>query len=193
MQDSDRPRYAGFGRRLGALLIDLAILFFILLLISFTIRFFRAVGLWEVSSSGATPEEEWRDLGAGAKSAVITGFIVASGLLYFPLLESSAWQATLGKRLLGIHVAADDGSPISTGRAFGRWIAKWVVGWFGGGLVSIVTIASSEDRKALHDCIARTVVLAQPPTPLPAIERWRLVVAIGLTFVWIMATMMLTL
>jgi uncharacterized RDD family membrane protein YckC len=193
LQNSDHPHYAGFGRRLAALLIDMAILFCVLLLVSLTIRFFRAVGLWEVSAPGAMPEEEWRDLGASAKSAVIIGFVVASGLLYFPLLESSAWQATVGKRLLGIHLAADDGSRISTGRAFGRWIAKWFAGWFGGALVSILTIASSDKRKAVHDWIARTVVLAGPPSPAAAIERWRLVVAIGLTFVWIMATMMLTL
>ncbi len=193
MPNSDHLQYASLSRRLAAYLIDLAIAFCVLLLVGFTIRIFQTVGLWEISAGGATPEEQWRSLGAIAKSAVLVAFFVTSGLLYFPVLEASRWQATFGKRLLGIHVTTDDGGRVGTGCAFGRWIAKWVLNWFALFLVSMITIVASKNRKALHDSMAGTVVLRGRPVPGGPIEPWRMVVALGVPYVWTLATMMATL
>ena len=44
--------------------------------------------------------------------------------LYYSLLESSAWQATLGKKALGLEVTDLDGNRIGFGRATGRFFAK---------------------------------------------------------------------
>jgi uncharacterized RDD family membrane protein YckC len=41
-------------------------------------------------------------------------------LIYFALSFSSRWQATIGMRLLGIHVAGMGGEPIGLGRALLR-------------------------------------------------------------------------
>src|SRR5262245_18205594 len=45
---------------------------------------------------------------------------------YFALLESSSWQATLGKLTLGIKVTDTHGNRISFGRATGRYFLKSV-------------------------------------------------------------------
>src|SRR5579864_4132901 len=46
--------------------------------------------------------------------------------LYFALLESSEYQATLGKMALGIKVTDLEGNRISFGRATGRYFAKFI-------------------------------------------------------------------
>ena len=46
--------------------------------------------------------------------------------LYFALLESSPWQATVGKKILGLKVVHLDGSRISFGRATARYFSKFL-------------------------------------------------------------------
>src|SRR5687767_7260913 len=57
--------------------------------------------------------------------SVDAGFIVviAIGWAYHAILESSSWQATLGKRALGMQVTNLAGNRISIGRAAGRHAA----------------------------------------------------------------------
>ena len=50
---------------------------------------------------------------------VIYGFSV---LVYFPIFESSKYQATPGKKLLGLYVVTNDGGRVSKGRAILRSI-----------------------------------------------------------------------
>lgn len=78
-------------------------------------------------------------------------------LLYWPLFESSSWQATPGKRLCRLYVATLDGNRLSFTRAFIRNIAK---------LLSVLTlgfgflmIAVTVRNQCLHDKIAGAVVL----------------------------------
>ena len=47
--------------------------------------------------------------------------------LYEALLTSSAWQATVGKKALGLKVTDDAGQRISFGRATGRYFGKVLV------------------------------------------------------------------
>jgi uncharacterized RDD family membrane protein YckC len=42
--------------------------------------------------------------------------------LYFAILESSKWHATLGKRLMGVYVADANGKPVDFWRASRRFI-----------------------------------------------------------------------
>ena len=51
--------------------------------------------------------------------------------LYFALAESSAWQASLGKRLLGLVVASETGERLSFGPALLRNAIKFVPWEFG--------------------------------------------------------------
>ncbi len=77
--------------------------------------------------------------------------------LYYALLESSAWQATLGKKALGLMVTDLEGYRISFGRASGRFFAKIISGiilWIG-----FIMAGFTEKKQALHDMIAGTLVL----------------------------------
>src|SRR5262249_7186149 len=75
---------------------------------------------------------------------------------YFTLMESSHWQATLGKRLMGIRVTDMNGARISFGRATGRYFLKSVSSFefMLGYLVSF-----SDQRQTWHDYMAGTLVV----------------------------------
>lgn len=47
-------------------------------------------------------------------------------VLYFALLESSPWQATWGKRRVGLRVVSVDGDRLSRGRALARSLVKFI-------------------------------------------------------------------
>jgi uncharacterized RDD family membrane protein YckC len=55
-------------------------------------------------------------------SAELLGILLLTGpvVLYFALTEASAWQATLGKRAVGIVVVGPGGKRLTVGRAVGR-------------------------------------------------------------------------
>ena len=76
--------------------------------------------------------------------------------LYCALLESSSWQATVGKRTIGLKVTNRRGERIGFARAAARFVAK---------LLSVLTlclgyllIVVTTRRQALHDLIAGTLV-----------------------------------
>mgnify|MGYP000573974549 CR=1 FL=1 len=48
------------------------------------------------------------------------------GALYFILMEGGTWQATLGKRAMGLIVTDMNGDPISYGTATLRYLGKFV-------------------------------------------------------------------
>ncbi|MDX2111647.1 MAG: RDD family protein [Verrucomicrobiota bacterium] len=66
-------------------------------------------------------------------------------------------QGTLGKYLLGIKVIRTDGSPITYGRAVGRFFAEYVsmIILF----IGYLMIFWDEERRTLHDRIADTLVV----------------------------------
>lgn len=78
-------------------------------------------------------------------------------LTYWPLFESSPWQATIGKRLCRLYVADMSGDRISFVRAFIRNISKLLsllpLGF------GFLMIAVTLHNQCLHDKIAGTVVL----------------------------------
>jgi len=77
--------------------------------------------------------------------------------LYFASFESSAWQATLGKRMLGLRVTDLQGKRISFARASGRSFGKIISGFFF--LLGFVMAAFTEKKQALHDMLAGCLVL----------------------------------
>jgi uncharacterized RDD family membrane protein YckC len=67
------------------------------------------------------------DLFASNDSQVIIFFVMFIGVVvYFPLMESSSKQATLGKLVVGIRVGNSQGEPISFLNAVGRLFAKYL-------------------------------------------------------------------
>ena len=83
--------------------------------------------------------------------------MTAASWLYFGLMESSPWQATLGKRAVGIMVTDTEGKRISFARASGRYFASWLstLVAFVGYILGAITVR----KQTLHDLIVRTVVI----------------------------------
>ncbi len=113
--------YAGFWRRFVAWVIDLALLLVANLILAFIVTFFFFLGLelgrQQLNQAQLTPPN--------------LAFLVIRLLLvwlYFAGLESSAWQATIGKRWMRLSVTDRHGRRISFGRATGRYFSK-VVSW----------------------------------------------------------------
>jgi len=83
--------------------------------------------------------------------------------LYWSLLESSSWQATLGKKALGLYVTDLQGSRVSFGKASGRFFAGRGISFVPslGGLyylIDCIMAGFTEKKQALHDMIASCLV-----------------------------------
>lgn len=82
---------------------------------------------------------------------------IAIGWLYMALMESSEWQASLGKMALGLRVTDLEGRRISFARATGRHFAKFVsalILWIG-----FIMVAFTQRKQGLHDIMAGTLVV----------------------------------
>ncbi|MEO0084313.1 MAG: RDD family protein [candidate division WOR-3 bacterium] len=77
--------------------------------------------------------------------------------LYYALMESSAYQATLGKQVLGIMVTDIYGNRISFGRATARHFAKIVSTLTL--LIGYIMAGFTQKKQALHDIIADCLVI----------------------------------
>jgi uncharacterized RDD family membrane protein YckC/Tfp pilus assembly major pilin PilA len=140
----DRTTYAGFWRRFAAYAID-----YMLVLLGSAV-------LGAIAQMAGIVGD-----GAQLSLAVLAGYF-----LYCTLLESSRWQATLGKRALGLKVTSHRGERLGFGRAAARFVAK---------LLSVLTlclgyllIAVTRRRQALHDLLAGTLVTFDATPRRPA-------------------------
>ena len=85
--------------------------------------------------------------------------------IYWAALESSTWQATLGKKALGLYVTDLQGTRATFGRTSGRFFAgrgiASIVPSVGGlyFIVSCILAGITEKKQALHDIIAGCLVL----------------------------------
>jgi len=90
---------------------------------------------------------------------------LAVGWLYHGLLESSSWQGTVGKRLLGLRVTDMNENRIGFGKATGRYFGKILSGMIC--LVGFIMVAFTEKQQGLHDMLAGTLVLRGAATGEP--------------------------
>lgn len=98
------------------------------------------------------------------KIGLVLLIVAVASWLYWGLCESSAWQATVGKKLLGLYVTDTDYNRISFGRASGRFFAGRFIGSipYVGGMyffVDCLCVAFTARKQAIHDMIAGTLVL----------------------------------
>jgi uncharacterized RDD family membrane protein YckC len=101
----------------------------------------------------------------------INGISFLISWMYFALCESSSWQGTVGKKVLGLRVTDLNGQPITfakaTGRHFGKIISALILG------IGFIMIAFTDQKQGLHDTMAGTLVLkgtglqgyVVPPSP----------------------------
>lgn len=134
-------KYSGFWRRVAAYIVD-------------SIVIFAFVALSAVA--GAILEGT-----LAPKSGLAIGIFylaaILAGLLYAPLFESSAYQATPGKIALGIKVTGLDGKRISFLRAFGRHLARFLSEFVF--CLGYLIIPFTEKKQAFHDILAGTLVV----------------------------------
>ena len=79
--------------------------------------------------------------------------------IYYASLESSSWQATLGKKLLGLKVTDLAGNRITFARASGRFFGKILSGMILG--IGFLMAGFTARKQALHDILAGCLVLRQ--------------------------------
>lgn len=123
-------RYGGFWIRVAASLMDWTI---------FSLSLAVITGV-----SGIT----------GTDLALVLGLTI--WWLYNALMESSAYQATLGKRVLGLRVTDDAGNRISFGRASCRLFSKFastIILYVG-----FLMVGFTDRHRGLHDMMAGTLV-----------------------------------
>lgn len=77
--------------------------------------------------------------------------------LWFTFPESSGWQATLGKKILGLRVTDEQGGRISFGRANARYWSKILSALLL--FIGFIMVAFTDKKQGLHDKIAGTLVL----------------------------------
>ena len=148
-------QYAGFWFRLGACFIDGLILGAMSLTVQMLLGFGLGFGLgFDASRRPGDMADIFAILGL---VGISIGANTAFAWLYEALLTSSHWQATVGKRALGIVVTDENGGRISFLRATGRHFAKWISALllFAGYLIQPFT----PKRQALHDILSGTLVI----------------------------------
>jgi len=161
-QDFQTPSYAGFWSRFAAYLIDSIIVAVVVV----------PIGAFIGALVGAASDGDVRNSPMWPLATLfIRAVSLAIGWFYYGLMESSSWQATLGKRVLGLRVTDMDGNRIGFGRATGRYFGKILSAMIC--LVGFIMAAFTERRQALHDMMASTLVLTggavanypEPPPP----------------------------
>jgi uncharacterized RDD family membrane protein YckC len=140
--------YAPFWRRAVAALLDQIQLMIILLVVLFSALPLGLVDPTAISGEAALE----RALGDPIR---LLSLIVP--WLYFTLFEAGPWQATPGKRLLGLVVTDLAGERIGWGRANLRFFGKILSGALL--LLGYLLAAVTPRRQALHDLLAKTLVL----------------------------------
>jgi uncharacterized RDD family membrane protein YckC len=152
--------YAGFWKRVAAYILDAIVLYIPQMLIEKAFGGDAAKAALKQASLDAVGNPD--ALMAANMHYYSTMWpamlvILAIGVLYFTVCESSAWQGTLGKLALGIRVTDMDGRRISFPRALGRYFSKFLSAIILG--VGFLMVAWTRRKQGLHDMICGTLVL----------------------------------
>jgi uncharacterized RDD family membrane protein YckC len=153
-----RVEYGGFWLRFLAYLIDAAVITLGVLFIGIPLVFLTGLG---ALLSQIHPEEDLSEAGFWLILAAIFLFATVSlavTWLYHALMESSEWQATVGKKALGLVVTDMAGHRVSFGRASGRHFAKIVTNMVPA-FIGYIMAGFTEKKQALHDMIAGCLIL----------------------------------
>ncbi|WP_424244534.1 putative RDD family membrane protein YckC/Tfp pilus assembly protein PilE [Elusimicrobium posterum] len=143
--------YAGFWKRAVAYVIDTVILSFVSGILFFIVGIFIAgSGIASGGNSEPAPQEIAVLLLAYAVMILVT-------FLYFPIMESSKMQATVGKAAMSIKVTDLNGNKLSFWHALGRAFAKIISNLTF--CIGYIVAGFTEKKQALHDMVASTLVV----------------------------------
>jgi len=145
--------YAGFWLRFVAWTIDRIVLQVAGSII--TLPFAASVGIRELMRTHPSSPEDFIPLFENMRKFFL--IILVLEWLYYALLESSAWQATLGKKALGLEVTDLTGARVTFGRATGRYFARYISFFTIG--IGYIMAGLTAKKQALHDMIAGALVI----------------------------------
>jgi uncharacterized RDD family membrane protein YckC len=144
--------YAGFWLRFVAYLIDIVLVSIVAIPIYLVLGSLFGLNMSSIARDPNSPM-----LGSAVISVLLFEGCALFGLwLYYAILESSAWQGTVGKKVLGLRVTDLDGNRISFGRATGRFFAKLVSNFTF--MIGYIMAGFTAKKQALHDMIAGCLV-----------------------------------
>ncbi len=106
----------------------------------------------------AVPGEDLQSQGA------ISGLGLLMNLLYFMLMESSSYQATVGKMVVNLKVVDEQGQRLKTAQAAKRALGRTLSGIILG-IGFLVALFNNENR-TLHDMLAKTRVITDEKAPV---------------------------
>ncbi len=144
-----RFSYAGFWLRLAAYVLDSLLLG----LTAGVAVFMPLMGRGAISADN--PWEVYT--GTTPQFFALRLLILMIQWVYFALLESSPWQASLGKRMLGLKVTDLEGRRISFGRASARYFCTLLSGFIL--MIGFIMIAFTQKKQALHDILTGCLVI----------------------------------
>jgi uncharacterized RDD family membrane protein YckC len=144
------PHYAGFWIRFLAYFIDAIIINVVVAAISFVVGALIGVA---ATASGIHDNDKIATI-AGGVGALIG---IISVIIYYVVFCSGRWQATPGKRMLGIHIITVGGEKVGGWLALGRYLAYLVSSLpFG---IGFFMIGWNNEKQGLHDMICKTRVI----------------------------------
>ena len=150
--------YAGFWLRLVAYLIDMVIFLFVEFAFALVLIF--STGLIAVIRNlprNPTPDEIFTGTLIFAIIVFGVGMLVMMWL-YYAAMESSRYQGTLGKIVMGLIVTDMQYRPISFARASGRFFGRFITGLIPFA-IGYIMAGFTAKKQALHDMIASCLVL----------------------------------
>lgn len=143
------PRqYAGFWFRTLAFVIDIVLVQVASAVIVVPLAF-------SLGASMAFSYSEEEISAAGGALGFVIGLLAQ--WLWFTVSESSKWQATPGKKMLGLKVTDEHGERIGFGRANARYWSKILSGVIL--FIGFLMIGFTRNKQGLHDQIADTFVV----------------------------------
>ena len=137
-----KKSYGGFWKRVIAYLIDAFIIAFPVTMIFGTV----------IPQTMMTENVQVTSVAVSMPQVIM---LVASWV-YFAGLESSAWQATVGKKMLGMKVTDTSGERIDFIKATIRYFAKILSSFIL--MIGFIIVAFTAKKQGLHDFIAGTLV-----------------------------------
>lgn len=155
---------AGFWIRFAAFTADVFIVILPLSIVTGALLslVFGGGDRWDAYAHGWSEGADWDDWHGYGRGSYRDGWdmwpqsMVISGI-YFTLMESSSWQATLGKRMMRVMVVDYEGRRLERRQALYRWFSC-LFSWLTLG-IGYAMIGLTERRQGLHDKIAKTLVV----------------------------------
>lgn len=159
LEEITEKRYAGFGKRMAAMLIDRVI-----------ISIASNYAYWEIHREALRSIEKNQQFYKKIFPKVDTSYDMADNLAYVGLsfvfifvlwcynagMESSPWKGTIGKRLIGLEVSDLSGNRVSFIKATGRYFGKTlsiIVLCFG-----YIAMLFNDKKQTWHDSMSGCIV-----------------------------------